>query len=101
MKINDGKIGIFPNIDRRGQLLLIDLTSGDPERVLNGRRVITSRVANTSSYVREVDNITEVKQGMCLFEVKSGNFTLELIAWKGEQLTKALEKWCEWLDSKA
>ena len=103
MKINDGKIGIFPNIDRRGQLFLVDLTSGDPERVLNGRRVITSRVANTRldcSYVRVDDNFIEVKQGMCLFEVKSGNFTLELIAWKGVRQPKALEKWCEWLDCK-
>ena len=99
MKINDGSTVIHANNDQ-GQLFLFDLTSGDPEKVLKGRRVITSRAMGNKSSSVMVKNIIEVKQGMCLFEAGSEHFTLELIAWKGEPLPKAVETWCEWLDGK-
>ena len=101
IKLNDGKIGVFSNIDGAGPLLLMDLASGDAERILNGRRVIKSAVENTESYV-SAENITEVKPGLCLFEARGDfdNFTLELIAWKGEQLPKSFEKWSEWLEGR-
>ena len=86
----------------------MDLTQGDPEEFLNVRRMITSRATGNKSNSVRVENIIEVKQGMCLFEArkkksrakKSQNFTLELIAWHGEPLPKALETWSEWLDCK-
>ena len=57
----------------------------------------------------------EVKQGLCLYEVETGynsvgNFTysthepedaskfiIETMAWKGEEMPRALQAWSDWL----
>ena len=104
VKINKGRNGICSYNDQ-GQLLFLDLTQGDPEKFLMGRRMITSRAAKGKNCSVRVENVIEIKQGMCLFEAgrkigtrRSENFTLELISWQGERLPKALERWSEWLD---
>ena len=86
------------------------MTSGDPDEILKGRRVVTSRAMGNKSNSVEVKNILEVKKGLCLFELtelrkkirldQSQNFTLELIAGQGESLPKAVKTWSEWLDCK-
>ena len=103
VKINEGRNGICSYNDQ-GQLLILDLSQGDPEKFLMGRRIITSRAAKGKNCSVGVESVIEIKQGMCLFEArrkigarKSENFTLELISWQGEQLPKALEKWSHWL----
>ena len=111
IKINDGKIriqtNIWPDVSR---ILLSELATGDAEKVRQGQRMVTTKSAEkpdcdikTNSV--QVDDFTEVKPGLCLFEAydpssSTCDFVLETLAWPGEKLPRALKTWSEWLTDK-
>ena len=114
--ISNGNVVIYPTADEK-KFFLLDLTSADPNEVLDGRRLIApSRGIQVrhSAKAGKTKQFTEVKPGLCIFEVQSKssrysnllldankkkvNFILEKIAWKGELMPKAMDTWVKWLE---
>ena len=110
IKICDGMIRLETNSD---SIHLFDLTSGDPKGILGAQRKITSRVMGNPDSCIEILDVIEVKPGLCLFKTDmkprdrddsdmgtfgiSDSSILEMVAWKGEKMPKALKAWSEWL----
>ena len=101
MKINAGKIGIYTMAGSDlAQLFLLDLTLVDAEKVLKGQRILISKATLNGNGCIQLENFIEIRQGLCLFQIEdhsSDLFTLEMMAWKGETLPKALRTWSEQL----
>ena len=87
---------------RREQLFLLNLTSDDPETVLKGQERAWS-INNGMKWCTQgckIKKFMEAKQGLCIFQVEdssnsdsSDSFIVEVLAWKGETLPKALNAW--------
>ena len=94
-----GKVLVFPRDYRRNSdLRLLDLTSGDPNKILDEVKTIKPI---RSGYFKD---FMEVKQGLCMLEVEPEYVNqeikgtiFEIISWKGEEMPKALDAWMEWL----
>ena len=114
IRIHSGKIKVQTNVwPDPSRILLTEVTSGDAERVRKGQRSITTKSKTKSSAdkafgsIPEVENLTEVRPGLCLFETDISQddddvdddtgFVLEMVSWPNEQLPKALATWTEWL----
>ena len=102
--INESKTAMYTyDLPGPGQLILMNLTSYDPETVLNGAKTITSRATINDgrwAWAYSIENFMEIKQGLCICQVKDfsssdsrEDFIVEVLAWKSETLPKALKAW--------
>ena len=80
---------------------MLDLTSGGPDEVLGGSRLITPTIKFNKNKVSTLKNFVEIKKGLCAFQVdneEEANFMMETIAWKGAKLPRAMDAWMKWLE---
>ena len=117
--INGGRVLMFPAKcnNKVTKLHLLDLTAGDPDNVLDEHRLITPRTRLENSYGNKAGGLKkfmEIKKGLCIFEIETelnsmasllretdeeeAKFIIEMIAWKGEKMPKAMDSWVEWLE---
>ena len=82
------------------ELTLLDLRSGDPEKILESRKVIPAFEQRMPSKIAKcrvnISDYYAVKPGMVVMEVSVGQRTnFEVIYWKNEELPKAILSWKE------
>ena len=98
--IIDGQVLIMPTKCNK-KFHMLDLTSGGPDEVLGGSRLISTTINFNKNMAGKLNNFVEIKKGLCAFEVdneEEANFMIETIAWKGEKLPEAMDTWVKWLE---
>ena len=109
--ISNGRVVMYPTRDE-GKFFFMDLTSANPNKILDERKLITPRnglrVQDKTWGVGKFKRFVEVKKGLCIFDVQSESssfankkevkFIMEKIAWKGEKMPKAMDTWVKWLE---
>ena len=101
MVISGGKIGVLSAVERTDDevtkfpICLVDLSSGKQKKILD--------ISPGSGQNMMIKNITEVKQGVCLFETVTEfdeyeKLSFETLSWKNEKLPKAINVWLQVLE---